>query len=104
MKPTEKRGQPSKAGDRVLVTGGNGQLASAIRREFAPVGEVFSFTRAELDITDAASVRAAVARIQPTLIVNDLKLGDTSGAVALWIGPGTEGYFTGLSVKPEPGK
>ena len=41
---------------------------------------------------------------QPVLIVNDLKLGDTSGAVALWIGPGTEGYFTGLSVKPEPGK
>src|SRR3954470_18843274 len=29
---------------------------------------------------------------QPVLIVNDLKLGDSSGAVALWIGPGTEGY------------
>ena len=28
--------------------------------------------------------------------MNDLKLGDSSGAVALWIGPGTEGYFTGL--------
>src|SRR5215467_2575377 len=38
---------------------------------------------------------------QPCLIVNDLKLGDSSGAVALWIGPGTEGYFTGLSVKGE---
>jgi len=37
---------------------------------------------------------------QPVLIVNDLKLGDSSGAVALWIGPGTEGYFTGLSIKP----
>jgi hypothetical protein len=37
---------------------------------------------------------------QPALIVPDLKLGDTSGAVALWIGPGTEGYFTGLSVRP----
>jgi hypothetical protein len=35
---------------------------------------------------------------QPALVVNDLKLGDSSGAVALWIGPGTEGYFTGLSV------
>lgn len=41
---------------------------------------------------------------QPVLIVNDLKLGDASGAVALWIGPGTEGFFTGLSVKPDPGK
>lgn len=36
---------------------------------------------------------------QPALIVNDLKLGDAPGAVALWIGPGTEGYFTGLTVK-----
>ena len=37
---------------------------------------------------------------QPALIVSDLKLGDASGAVALWIGPGTEGYFSGLTVKP----
>ena len=36
---------------------------------------------------------------QPCLIVNDLKLGDSSGGVALWIGPGTEGYFTGLVIK-----
>jgi len=36
---------------------------------------------------------------QPCLIVNDLKLGDSSGSVALWIGPGTEGYFTGLEIK-----
>jgi hypothetical protein len=37
---------------------------------------------------------------QPCLIVNDLKLGDSSGGVALWIGPGTEGYFTGLKITP----
>ena len=37
---------------------------------------------------------------QPCLIVNDLKLGDSSGGVALWIGPGTEGYFTGLRIEP----
>jgi hypothetical protein len=41
---------------------------------------------------------------QPALIVNDLKLGNSSGAVAVWIGPGTEGYFTGLAIRPEPGK
>jgi hypothetical protein len=41
---------------------------------------------------------------QPALIVNDLKLGDSSGAVALWIGPGTEGYFTGLAIKPATSK
>ncbi len=38
---------------------------------------------------------------EPSLIVNDLKLGDSSGAVALWIGPGTEGYFTGLEIKAD---
>ena len=37
---------------------------------------------------------------QPCLIVNDLKLGDSSGGVALWIGPGTEGYFRALQIKP----
>jgi hypothetical protein len=37
---------------------------------------------------------------QPCLIVNDLKLGDSAGAVALWIGPGTEGHFTGLAIRP----
>lgn len=36
---------------------------------------------------------------QPTLIVNDLKHGaDTEGAVGLWIGPGTEAYFSNLRI------
>jgi hypothetical protein len=47
-------------------------------------------TKARLYVNDAS---------QPCLIVNDLKLGDSSGGVALWIGPGTEGYFTGFEIK-----
>jgi hypothetical protein len=39
---------------------------------------------------------------QPCLIVKDMKLGDSEGGVALWIGPGTEGYFRDLTVTPEP--
>ena len=36
---------------------------------------------------------------QPCLIVNDLKLGsEESGAIGLWIGPGTEAYFANLRV------
>ncbi|MBI3697371.1 MAG: hypothetical protein HY238_21355 [Acidobacteria bacterium] len=35
---------------------------------------------------------------QPTLLVNDLKGGESKGAVALWIGPGTDGYFTNLRI------
>jgi hypothetical protein len=37
---------------------------------------------------------------QPSLIVKDLKLGDSEGAVALWIGAGTEGHFANLRVTP----
>jgi hypothetical protein len=35
---------------------------------------------------------------QPCLIVNDLKLEPREGGVALWVGPGTEGYFSNLKV------
>jgi hypothetical protein len=35
---------------------------------------------------------------QPCLIVDDLKLGPQAGGVALWVGPGTEGYFSNLKV------
>lgn len=37
---------------------------------------------------------------QPTLIVNDLRLGAKTGAVALWIGVGTEAYFSNLRISP----
>jgi hypothetical protein len=36
---------------------------------------------------------------QPTLIVNDLKLGETHGQVALWTGSDTEAYFSNLTVR-----
>jgi len=36
--------------------------------------------------------------VQPCLIVNDMKLGDSEGSVALWVGPGTEGYFGNLKI------
>jgi hypothetical protein len=35
---------------------------------------------------------------QPCLIVNDLKLQPMLGRVALWVGPGTEGYFSNLKI------
>jgi len=35
---------------------------------------------------------------QPSLIVNDLKLEPRAGGVALWVGPGTEGYFSNLKI------
>ena len=35
---------------------------------------------------------------QPCLIVNDLKIEPRAGGVALWVGPGTEGYFSNLKI------
>ena len=35
---------------------------------------------------------------QPCLIVNDLKREPRDGGVALWVGPGTEGYFANLKI------
>jgi hypothetical protein len=37
---------------------------------------------------------------QPALVVNDLKLGDGEGGIALWIGAGTDGFFSNLRVRP----
>jgi hypothetical protein len=36
---------------------------------------------------------------QPCLIVNDLKLGDSRGQVALWTGSDTEAYFSNLKTR-----
>jgi hypothetical protein len=40
---------------------------------------------------------------QPALLVHDLKLGDVTGGIALWIGPGTDGYFKDLRIAPDAG-
>ena len=39
---------------------------------------------------------------QPTLVVNDLKLGESRGRLALWIGAGTEAYFSRIVVRDDP--
>lgn len=35
---------------------------------------------------------------QPSLIVNDLRLGDVEGGLALWVGPGTDAYFGSFKI------
>jgi len=50
-------------------------------------------------VIDGAKARLFVhGAAQPCLIVNDLKQGDSEGAIALWVGPGTEGYFANLKI------
>jgi len=57
------------------------------------------WTRYRITVEGRAARLYVHGATEPCLIVNDLKLGDSTGGVALWIGPGTEGYFTGLEIK-----
>lgn len=50
-------------------------------------------------VVDGRKARLYVHGVeQPALIVNDLKLEPQAGGVALWVGPGTEGYFSNLKI------
>jgi pimeloyl-ACP methyl ester carboxylesterase len=52
--------------------------------------------RIEVRATNASLYVGGAA--QPCLLIHNLKLGDITGAIALWIGPGTEGYFRNLTI------
>lgn len=77
---------------------------SRMRKEFPEKYESYvdleygAWTRMRIDV-DGTSARLFVHDApQPALVVTDLKLGDSSGGVALWIGSGTEGFFSNLRV------
>jgi len=55
---------------RVLITGAHGQLSGALLRS-APAGvEAIGLSRQDVDISDEASVSAAIERVQPDLVIN----------------------------------
>jgi dTDP-4-dehydrorhamnose reductase len=56
--------------ERVLITGGSGQLASDLEQLIAQQGEVHAPPRAALDITDDQAVRETFEAFRPTLVVN----------------------------------
>ncbi|MFI5312517.1 MAG: hypothetical protein ACHQQ3_14875, partial [Gemmatimonadales bacterium] len=62
--------------------------------EWTKMKVVVRGAHAELFVNDAA---------QPSLVVDDLKLGDRRGSVGLWIGPGTEAWFSQLRLSGESG-
>jgi dTDP-4-dehydrorhamnose reductase len=55
---------------RLLVTGAAGMLGTDVVAAASAAHEVVAFTRAELDITDADAVRAAVRDTQPDAVIN----------------------------------
>lgn len=58
------------------------------------------WTRVKIMVKDSEARFYVHDAEQPCLIVKDLKSGVTSGAVALWIGLGTEAYFSNLMISP----
>ena len=62
---------------RLLLTGATGRLGSELR---ALMPDALAPTRAELDVTDAASVRAAFERARPAVVVHAAGYTDVAGA------------------------
>jgi hypothetical protein len=58
-----------------------------------------TWTRMRIVVAGAKAQLFVNGADQPCLIVNDLKLGETHGQVALWIGSDTEGYFSDLKIR-----
>ncbi|MGB8472915.1 MAG: dTDP-4-dehydrorhamnose reductase [Candidatus Acidiferrum sp.] len=55
---------------RILLTGKDGQIGSALLRLLPKIGEVFAPGRHELDLADTENIRRVVRTIRPQLIVN----------------------------------
>ena len=61
--------------------------------------EVGVWTHLRIEVAGTKARLYVNGAAQPALIVNDLKLGDTHGAIALWSHTFTDGYFANLHVK-----
>lgn len=57
-----------------------------------------AWTKYKIEVEDRKARLYVNGAEQPCLIVNDLKLDPETGGIALWVGPGTEGYFSNLTV------
>lgn len=57
-----------------------------------------AWTKYRIDVEGRTARLYVHGTEQPCLIVNDMKLEPRAGGVALWVGPGTEGYFSNLKI------
>jgi hypothetical protein len=58
-----------------------------------------AWTKVKIDVQGTRASLYINGASQPCLIVNDLKLGETGGQVALWNGSDTEAYFSQLRIR-----
>ena len=61
--------------------------------------EAGAWTRIKIVVSGKKAQLYVNGAAQPCLIVNDLKLGESHGQVALWIGSDTEAYFSNLTIQ-----
>lgn len=79
---------------------------SRMRKEFPEKYESYvdleygAWTRMRIDVAGPTARLYVHDAPQPALVVTDLKLGVSEGAIGFWIGSGTEGYFSNLRVTP----
>jgi hypothetical protein len=62
--------------------------------------EAGAWTRLKIEISGTRARLYVNGADQPCLVVNDLKLGEVEGAVALWAHSTTDAYFSDLSIEP----
>ena len=60
--------------------------------------ETGAWTHVRIEVSGVRARLFVNGAAQPALIMNDLKRGVTTGAIGLWLGPGTEAYFRNLQV------
>ena len=58
------------------------------------------WTHMRIDVSGTTARLYVHNNTQPNLIVTDLKHGLSEGGVALWIGPGSEAFFSNLKITP----
>lgn len=75
-----------------------------LRQEFPEKYESYAdlvpgeWTKVRIEVLGVEARLLVNGVTQPSLIVNDLKLGDVKGAIGLWIGPGTVAHFANLRI------
>ena len=77
-----------------------------LRKEFPGKYETYvdlipgEWTRVRIEVRGKGARLFVNGVGQPTFLVDELKQGQTRGAVALWIGPGTLAHFANLRISP----
>ena len=65
---------------KLLITGGNGQLATAFKSNFKSNFNLLSLDKSELDITDKIKVESILANFKPDIVLNCAAYTNVDGA------------------------